>query len=432
LISSVLKVFYFISIFASSYKNLSMYNSVFIIIVSIVIFGYLLERFLSYLNSKKLTDKLPEELKDVYDAEKYKKSQEYKSVNDRFSFLTSSFSLVLILLMLFLKGFSFVDDLVRGYTGNIVLIALLFFGILMFVSDIINTPFTIYDTFVIEEKFGFNKTTPRTFILDKLKGWFLALIIGGGLLALVVWFYKITTDMFWIYAWIAISFFVVFMSMFYSTLIVPLFNKQTPLEQGKLRDAIEKFSNKVGFKLDNIFVIDGSKRSTKANAYFSGIGSKKRIVLFDTLIKDLSINEIVAVLAHEIGHYKKKHVLTGIIVSIIQTGITLFIFSLFVDNPQLSLALGSDIPSFHLGLISFGILYSPISLVTGLIANVFSRKNEYTADSFTKENFKAEPLVKALKKLSSKNLSNLTPHPVYVFFHYSHPTLLQRVRALKK
>jgi len=339
---------------------------------------------------------------------------------------------VLILLMLFLKGFSFVDDLVRGYTVNIVLIALLFFGILMFVSDIINTPFAIYDTFVIEEKFGFNKTTPRTFILDKLKGWFLALIIGGGLLALVVWFYKVTTDMFWIYAWIAISLFVVFMSMFYSTLIVPLFNKQTPLEQGKLRDAIEKFSNKVGFKLDNIFVIDGSKRSTKANAYFSGIGSKKRIVLFDTLIKDLSINEIVAVLAHEIGHYKKKHILIGIIVSIIQSGITLYIFSLFVDNPQLSLVLGSDIPSFHLGLISFGILYSPISLVTGLIANVFSRKNEYTADSYTKENFKAEPLVKALKKLSSKNLSNLTPHPVYVFFHYSHPTLLQRVRALKK
>ena len=409
-----------------------MYNSIFIIIVSIVIFGYLLERFLSYLNSTKLSYKLPEELKDVYDAEKYKKSQEYKRVNDRFSLITSSFSLVIILLMLFLKGFSFVDELVRSFTGNIVLIALLFFGILMFVSDIINTPFAIYDTFVIEEKFGFNKTTPKTFILDKIKSWFLALIIGGGLLALVVWFYKVTTDMFWIYAWVAISLFIVFMSMFYSTIIVPLFNKQTPLEQGKLRDAIEKFSNKVGFKLDNIFVIDGSKRSTKANAYFSGIGAKKRIVLFDTLIKDLSINEIVAVLAHEIAHYKKKHVLTGIIVNIIQTGITLYIFSLFVDNPQLSLALGSDITSFHLGLISFGILYSPISLVTELIANVFSRKNEFIADSFTKENFNAEALVKALKKLSSKNLSNLTPHPVYVFFHYSHPTLLQRVRALKK
>ena len=408
-----------------------MYNSIFIIIVSIVIFGYVLERFLSILNSTKLSYRLPEELKDVYGAKEYKKSQEYKKVNDRFSFLTSSFSLGIILLMLFLMGFSFVDDLVRGFTGDTVLIALLFFGILMFVSDIINTPFAIYDTFVIEEKFGFNKTTPRTFILDKLKGWLLSIIIGGGLLALIVWFYKITTDMFWIYAWIAISAFMIFMAMFYSTLIVPLFNKQTPLEEGKLRDAIEKFSNKVGFRLDNIFVIDGSKRSTKANAYFSGLGSKKRIVLFDTLIKDLSINEIVAVLAHEIGHYKKKHTLIGMILSIIQTGFTLYIFSLFVDNPQLSQALGSEITSFHLGLISFGILYSPISMVIGLVTNIFSRKNEFTADNFTRENYNEEDLIKALKKLSSKNLSNLTPHPVYVFFHYSHPTLLQRVRALK-
>lgn len=408
-----------------------MYNNIFIIIVTIVIFGYLLERFLSILNSTKWSYKLPEELKDVYDAKEYKKSQEYKKVNDKFSFLTSSFSLVIILLMLFLKGFSFVDDLVRGFTGDAVLITLLFFGILMFVSDIINTPFSIYDVFVIEEKFGFNKTTPRTFILDKLKGWLLSLIIGGGLLALIVWFYKVTTDMFWIYAWIAISLFMIFMSMFYSTLIVPIFNKQTPLEEGKLRDAIEKFSNKVGFRLDNIFVIDGSKRSTKANAYFSGLGSKKRIVLFDTLIKDLSINEIVAVLAHEIGHYKKKHTIIGIIVSVIQTGITLYIFSLFVDNPQLSQALGSEITSFHLGLISFGILYSPISLVIGLVTNIFSRKNEFSADNFTRVHYNEEDLIKALKKLSSKNLSNLTPHPVYVFFHYSHPTLLQRIRALK-
>ncbi|UCH15464.1 MAG: M48 family metallopeptidase [Bacteroidales bacterium] len=409
-----------------------MHNSIFIIIVSIVIFGYLLERFLSILNSTRWSYKLPEELKDVYDAKEYKRSQEYKRVNDRFSFLTSSFSLVVLLLMLFLKGFSFVDDLVRDFTGNMVLITLLFFGILMFASDIINTPFAVYDTFVIEEKFGFNKTTLRIFILDKLKSWLLALIIGGGLLALIIWFYKVTTDMFWIYAWLAISLFMIFMAMFHSTLIVPLFNKQTPLEEGKLRDAIEKFSSKVGFKLDNIFVIDGSKRSTKANAYFTGIGAKKRIVLFDTLIKDLSINEIVAVLAHEIGHYKKKHILTGMIISIIQTGITLYILSLFIDNPQLSQALGSEITSFHLGLISFGILYSPISLVIGLATNIFSRKNEFSADRFTKENHNGEDLIKAMKKLSSKNLSNLTPHPVYVFFHYSHPTLLQRARALKK
>jgi STE24 endopeptidase len=407
------------------------YNIVFIIIVAIVIFGYLLERYLTLLNSKKMSTKLPVELADVYDPEQYKKSQEYKRINDRFGFLTSSFSLVVILMMLFLGGFSFVDNFLRGYTGDIILLALLFFGILMFASDIINTPFSIYDTFVIEEKFGFNKTTVRTFILDKLKGWLLALIIGGGLLALVVWLYKLTAGMFWIYAWIAMSLFSIFMAMFYSTLIVPLFNKQTPLEEGELRDAIQEFSKKVGFRLDNIFVIDGSKRSTKANAYFSGLGPKKRIVLFDTLIKDLSVNEIVAVLAHEIGHYKKKHIITGVILGIIQTGITLFIFSLLVGNPQLSKALGSDITSFHLGLVSFGILYSPISTVIGLVTNVYSRKNEFTADRFTRENYNGEELIGALKKLTSKNLSNLTPHPLYVFFHYSHPTLLQRIKALR-
>jgi STE24 endopeptidase len=407
------------------------YNSVFIIIVTIVIFGYMLERFLTILNSTKWSTKLPREVSDVYDHEQYRKSQQYKRANDRFGWITSTFSLAIILLMLFLGGFSFVDDILRGYTSNPILLALLFFGILMFASDIINTPFSIYDTFVIEEKFGFNKTTVRTFILDKIKGWLLALVIGGGLLALVVWFYKVTGPMFWVYAWIAVSLFSIFMAMFHSTLIVPLFNKQTPLEEGELRETIQKFSSKVGFKLANIFVIDGSKRSTKANAYFSGLGPKKRIVLFDTLIKDLGIKEIIAVLAHEIGHYKKKHIIMGVILSIIQTGLTLFIFSLFVGNPQLSSALGSEIASFHLGLISFGILYSPISTVIGLLTNVFSRRNEYMADRFTKENYEGEPLIGALKKLSSKNLSNLTPHPVYVFFHYSHPTLLQRIRALK-
>jgi STE24 endopeptidase len=407
------------------------YNSVFIIIVSIVIFGYLLERILTILNSINLSTKLPQEVSDVYDPGQYRKSQQYKRTNDRFGWITSTFSLVVILLMLFLGGFSFVDNILREYTGNPILLALLFFGILMFASDIINIPFSIYDNFVIEEKFGFNKTTVRTFILDKIKGWLLALIIGGGLLALVVWFYKLTGTMFWVYAWIAVSLFSIFMAMFHSTLIVPLFNKQTPLEEGELRDAIHKFSHKVGFKLASIFVIDGSKRSTKANAYFSGLGPKKRIVLFDTLIKDLGIKEIVAVLAHEIGHFKKKHIIIGVILSIIQTGVTLFIFSLFVDNPHLSKALGSDIASFHLGLVSFGILYSPISTVIGLATNIFSRKNEYAADRFTKENYNGEDLIKALKKQSSKNLSNLTPHPVYVFFHYSHPTLLQRIRALR-
>ncbi|MBA7519213.1 Protease HtpX [subsurface metagenome] len=298
--------------------------------------------------------------------------------------------------------------------------------------DIISTPFSLYDTFVIEEKYGFNKTTLKTFFLDKIKGWFLAAIIGGGLLALVVWFYEQTTNMFWIYTWILVSVFMIFMTMFYSTLIVPIFNKQTPLEEGGLRNAIQEFCKKVDFKLDNLYVIDGSKRSTKANAYFSGLSAKKRIVLFDTLIEDLTQNEILAVLAHEIGHYKKKHTRTGIIISILQTGLTLFILSLFIGNPKLSGALGSGIPSFHLGLIAFGILYSPISTIIGLGMNSFSRKNEFQADNFAKFNFNGEDLSSALKKLSVKNLSNLTPHPAFVFFHYSHPPLLKRLKRLKE
>ena len=240
-----------------------------------------------------------------------------------------------------------------------------------------------------------------------------------------------TTTSFWIYAWFIVSGFSILMVLFYSTLIVPLFNKQTPLPEGELKTAIESFANKVGFKLDNIFVIDGSKRSTKANAYFTGLGAKKRIVLYDTLINDMTTNELVAVLAHEIGHYKKHHVVWSLFLGIIQTGITLFLFSLFVSSPELSAALGVDKPSFHIGLIAFGILYSPISLITGLFMNVFSRKNEYQADAFAAQYFSGEELASALKKLSVKNLSNLRPHPLYVFFHYSHPTLLQRLNALK-
>lgn len=409
-----------------------MYNTVFYIFIAIILFDFVLERTIDYLNSKTWSDELPEEVRDVYDSEKYKKSQEYKKVNDKFSVLTSSFNLVLILLMLFLGGFAFVDSMSQSLVQSSVAITLVFFAILMFCSDIINTPFAVYDTFVIEEKFGFNKTTPKIFVLDKLKGWLLSAIIGGGLLALFVLFYQAAGKNFWIYAWVVSGAFMIFMVMFYSTLIVPLFNKQTPLENGELKNAIEEFAQKAGFRLDNIFVIDGSKRSSKANAYFSGLGAKKRIVLYDTLINDLTTKEIVAVLAHEIGHYKKKHTLVAMVISIIQTGLTLFILSLFIGCPALSQALGSQKASFHMGLIGFGLLYSPISAIIGLVMNVFSRRNEYEADNYAKSFNLGEELISSLKKLSRNNLSNLTPHPAYVFFHYSHPTLLQRIRSIRK
>jgi STE24 endopeptidase len=404
----------------------------FYIIIILLIADFIFERILEYLNSTRWSDLLPKEVSDIYDEEKYRQQQSYEKANFRFSTISSIFSFVVMLLMFLFGGFAWVNGLALSVSTNPILTALMFFGILLLASDLINTPFSIYDTFVIEEKFGFNKTTPKTFVLDKLKGYLLGAFIGGGLLSLIIYIYQLTTSDFWIFAWLVISGFSILMVLFYSSLIVPLFNKQTSLPEGELKTAIEDFSSKVGFKLDNIFVIDGSKRSTKANAYFTGFGSKKRIVLYDTLINDMTTNELVAVLAHEIGHYKKHHVLWSLLLGILQTGLVLFIFSLFVGSPDLSAALGVDTPSFHIGLIAFGILYSPISMFSGLAMNIFSRKNEYQADLFAAINFSADELTSALKKLSVKNLSNLRPHPAYVFFHYSHPTLLQRLTALKQ
>ncbi|NQT77234.1 MAG: M48 family metallopeptidase [Bacteroidetes bacterium] len=403
---------------------------IFYIIVAILLFDYFLERLLDYLNSLLWSNKLPEELEGIYDADKYKKSQEYTRTNTRFSIYADTLSFLAMMLMLFLGGFAFLDREVWSVTEHPILMSLLFFGVLALASDLLSLPFSIYATFVIEEKFGFNKTTVKTYISDKLKGLLLGAIIGGGLLSLVVWIYMVSGAYFWLITWGLISGFMIFMSMFYSNLIVPLFNKQKPLEEGELRDAIEAFSKKTSFKLNNIYVIDGSKRSSKANAYFTGLGAKKRIVLYDTLIKDHTIEELVSVLAHEVGHYKKKHTLSGMILSILQTGLMLFILSRFIGNPVLSEALGASQASFHMGLIAFGLLYSPLSLLLGLVMNTISRKNEFTADRFSGENYDPVALSDALKKLSVNNLSNLRPHPVYVFFYYSHPPLLKRLQAL--
>ncbi len=404
----------------------------FYIIISILILQYLVDTILAALNAKKFDDPIPDELSDVYDSEEYLKSQAYKKRNYIFGKYTAVFSVTLLLSFIFLGGFEIVDNFSRSFSDNDISIALIFFGTILIGSDIINIPFSYYQTFVIEEEFGFNKTSLKTFIIDKIKGWIMTIVIGGGLLALVIWFYKSTGTYFWVYTWALITVFMVFMNMFYSKLIVPLFNKQSPLKDGELKEAIELYATKVGFKLKNIFVIDGSKRSTKANAYFSGFGNEKQITLFDTLINDLKEEEIVAVLAHEVGHYKKKHIIFNIFASVILMGITLFLLSLFINTPELSLVLGVSKPSFHIALITFGILYAPISEVTGLIMNYFSRKFEYQADNYAKETYKAAPLISSLKKLSKNNLSNLTPHPIYVLMHYSHPTLLQRIHKLKQ
>jgi STE24 endopeptidase len=408
-----------------------MNNTIFFLILIIPIAGFVAERYLDYLNSSMWSDSLPGKLKGICDEEEYRKTQLYQKDNVSLSLLSSTFNLAVILIMIIAGGFAMVDNLARLFSIHPVIISLTFFGIIGFVSDLLNIPFSVYDTFVIEKKYGFNNMTIRTFITDHFKSWFIALLIGIPVLGLITWFYYKTGKNFWLYAWGLITLFSVFINLFYSELIVPLFNKQTPLQDGSLRSQIESFAQKTGFKLKNIYIIDGSKRSTKANAYFSGFGPKKRIVLYDTLLKELSEEEIVAVLAHEIGHYKKKHVLQSLVSSVILTGLMLFLFSLVVNNPMLSQAIGSKNPSFHLGLIVFGILYSPLSLLIGLLTNYISRKNEFEADRFVLENFKSEILADALKKLSVKNLSNMMPHPVYVFFHYSHPPLLSRLEKLE-
>lgn len=402
----------------------------FYIIIAILLLDFAVDKLISYLNARHFDDAIPEELKDVYNEKEYLKSQAYKKENYQFSLFKSIFTILLTLLFFIFKGFAWVDGIARSYSSNEIIVGLIFFGIIMIGSDILSTPFSYYHNFVIEEKYGFNKSSKRLFVIDKIKGLVLSAAIGGGILALIIWFYQLTGSSFWIYTWIFIGVFTIFITLFYSTLIVPIFNKQSPLEEGELKEAIVDFSSKTGFKLDNIYVIDGSKRSTKANAYFSGFGARKRIVLYDTLINDLTTEEIVAVLAHEIGHYKKKHVLINMILSLLVTGFTLFIFSLLIDNSLLSTALSVDNPSFHIGLITFGILYSPISELTGIFMNMISRKFEYQADDFAKNKFDAEALVSSLKKLSKNSLSNLTPHKTNVFVHYSHPTLLQRVRNL--
>lgn len=397
-----------------------------------MVISFVIEQILDYLNAQHFNDPIPAELNDIFDEKEYEKSQAYKKERYRFGVLTSTVSLIAILLFFFLDGFAFVDALARSLVSKEIAIALVFFGIIMLASDILSTPFSYYSTFVIEEKYGFNKTTRKTFILDKLKGWLMGAGIGGILMGAIIWFYQATGTDFWLYAWGIVTVSTVLINLFYARLIVPLFNKQTPLEEGSLRSEIEKYAAKVGFTIEKIFVIDGSKRSTKANAYFSGFGSEKRVTLYDTLIKDLDEDEIVAVLAHEVGHYKRNHIIINLFAAIITTGFTLWLLSLFIGNPLFSEALNVSQPSFHIGLITFGVLYSPISGITSLLMNYLSRKFEYQADDYAKNTFAGSPLISGLKKLSKNSLSNLTPHPLYVFAHYSHPPLLKRIRNLNK
>ena len=404
---------------------------IFYLLISIILFNFIKDYFLDYLNSKFFDKKIPENLRDIYDKEKYQKSQDYKKTLYKFGKISKAYSLTILLLFFFLDGFLFIDNFARSVFESELLISLSFFGIIFFGSDILNLPFSLYSIFIIEEKFGFNKTTFRIYFFDKIKSWFITILFGGGILSFIIFQFETVGKDFWIVAWVFITTISVLINGFYAQIIVPLFNKQTKLEEGNLKNDIEKYSKKVGFDLSNIFVIDGSKRSTKANAYFSGFGKQKRVTLYDTLLNKLNDNQIIAVIAHEIGHYKKNHIIFNLIFSTIQTGLMLYILSLLIYMPIFSEALGIQSHSFHIGLITFSILYAPISEIFSLIFNVFSRKFEYQADHYAKETFNSKHLIEALKVLSKDSLSNLTPHPKYVWWHYSHPTLAQRIKHLQ-
>ncbi|MCU0445996.1 MAG: M48 family metallopeptidase [Microscillaceae bacterium] len=404
---------------------------IFALILAIYVFDFVLENYLDYLNLQYKKLPLPAELASIYTPEEYQKSLAYQRANFNFGFLSGGLSFVVTLILLLTGFFGFFSDYLKNFIPHPIAHGLAYFAILSVVGDILTLPLQWYAIFVIEEKFGFNKTTPRLFMLDKIKGYLLGGLIGGLLGWVFLYLVLEIGQIFWLYFWLISLAFSLFMSVFYTNLILPWFNKLTPLPEGELRQAIESYCQKVNFPLTNLFVIDGSKRSTKANAFFTGLGKQKKVVLYDTLIEKHSQEELVAVLAHEVGHYKKRHIPVSLTISALQTGLILYVLSLFIFNPSLSQALGAKEWSIPLNLMAFSYLLSPISMLIGLLFNQLSRKNEFEADRYARDTYEAEALATALKKLSASNLSNLNPHPWYVFFHYSHPPLLQRLRALR-
>ncbi|MEX2591583.1 MAG: M48 family metallopeptidase [Anditalea sp.] len=401
------------------------------LIIGVITLGFVFEKILSWLNVRREVKEVPPTLADHLSQQKLLEAKTYQLANYRFGMITGTFTFILTLAFIWFGLFGEIDGWLREYISHPLWLSIIYFGFIFLGSELISLPFDNYHTFKIEEDFGFNKTTRSTFFMDKIKGWGLTILIGGGLLYVLLWLVHSMGQSFWWQFWLVAAVFMVLINLFYTTLVLPLFNKLTPLEGGELKQHIMDYSKTVDFSLDNIYVIDGSKRSSKANAFFSGIGKKKKVVLYDTLINQHSSDELVAILAHEIGHYKKKHILIGMITGVLQVGLLLYILSLFIYNENISLALGGSQMAVHLNLIGFSLLFSPISTLIGLGMNLLSRKNEFQADRFAKETFAGKPLAEALKTLSIKNLSNINPHPWYVFVHYSHPPLLERLEKLE-
>jgi len=402
------------------------------LIIGLVVFNYLFSTVLDFINAKNWRTEIPPIMKDYYNKKKYVKAKSYSKEKGRVSLISSTISSSVTILFLATGGYGWLNNTISNYYEIPFLKSGFFFLTLFILSDVISIPFSCFNTFVIEEKYGFNKTTVKTFVMDKIKGYLLTIIVGGLLLFGAIYLVSIIEKGFWLWLWLSLSVLMLFVNMFYADLIVPIFNKLTPLDTGSLRNKIESYTRKIGYSLKNIYIIDGSKRSSKANAFFSGLGPRKTIALYDTLVDKHTEEELVAVLAHEVGHYKKKHVFTSLFLSIFQLGLMCFLLEICLKVGEISQALGGEDIEFHLGLIAFGILYSPLGTMLSILMNLNSRKNEFEADAYAKETYDGVALATALKKLSVDSLSNLYPHPFYTFIHYSHPPLLKRLKALNE
>ena len=404
-----------------------------LIILFILISSYLLGLVVEILNIKVITTELPVEFHGYYDAEKYKRSQNYLKDNTCFKIIHSTVMLAGILLFIFSGIFNYIDQFARSFNYAEIITGLIFVAILFLITQVIDIPFSIYHTFVIENRYGFNRTTPKTFIADILKGWILTFIIGGILLSAIIWFFMVMGDWACFWCWIGVTVFEMFLLFIAPVVIMPIFNKFTPLGNDELKQEIQTYADSQSFKLKGIFKIDASRRSTKSNAFFTGFGKYRRVALYDTLIKNHTITELVSILAHEIGHYKKNHFLKMIAVAIATNGLMFFILSLFINNLGLFSAFRMEETSIYASLLFFGFLYIPINMVLSILSNYISRKHEYEADLYAVNTYKEpEAFISALKKLSVDNLSNLSPHPLKVFLHYTHPPVLSRIRSIKK
>lgn len=406
-------------------------NLYLIFILALLIFNWLLSLIVETLNVRNVSTEIPEEFHGIYDEEKYAQSQRYLKDNTRFDQVQATLSLPILIAFILLGGFSWINDVAISAADHLITRGLVFGGILVVLSQLMGLPFSIYNTFVLEEKYGFNKTTAKTFIADLVKGLLLTVLIGAPIFALVLWIFS-SVAYAWLWAWVALSVIQIFIMFIAPVAIFPLFNKFTPLEEGELRAAIETYAAAQNYTLSGIFKIDGSKRSTKSNAFFTGFGKTKRIALYDTLIENHSTEELVGVLAHEIGHCERGHVKKGIVISMASSLLMFFILSLFVSKEGLYAAFGIEGTPLYAGLVFFGFLYTPISMALGLLGTILSRKHEFEADAYAAETTKKPgEMIKALKKLSVDNLSNLTPHPLKVFLEYSHPPVLERIKALR-